>query len=1327
MFQIKTTFSDIIHALIYVFIFSSTIQLFGQCPDDDFLIFNSQAEIDDFGLNYPNCTEVEEIYLEGGDISDLSPLAGIIMSGALSIYECNQLINLEGLNLQTTAVVEISACEEIISLSGLGNMTSLDNLFLTANPKLVDISALENLDDANSMSIEIIDNPLLEFCGYGFICYNIIEFPQGVQIDGNASGCSDFEEIQNDCGLECPEVELIFDSQQDVDDFANNYPNCPELNVDVQIFGNDITNLNGLASLISAPSIEIFDANNLTDLSGFESLENVDVMIVEGCAQLSDLSHLNDIEISHLTMKGLDELTSLDFISGINQLTSLEIIHCVQLSDLSGLSGMTSIDHLVLDQIETLQTLSGLENMQQIGFLALKRNDLLTDISALETLASIDMTTIIENNPLLSVCDYDFICELLEISPSDITVSGNDIGCSSLAELTDSCNPGECPASDVYLESQSDIDAFFALFPNCTELNVSVSITGDDVTNLNGFTNIAHILGGNSLYISNAGNLNDLSGFQNLMEVGDLEIINCDQLTDLSGFANLSTLNTLTLSGNEILSDLNGLANLETSAEQITIIENPNLAVCDFDFVCNTIFDDLNLVTISDNDTGCNTLSEVFFACNNEEMLECPIDDVQIFDSQEDVDLFGLLFPSCTIFPGEIQILGNTITDLTPLASLEEVGTLILSFGNFENLSALNNLLTINHIIIEDCGIESMNGLNENLSIGTLEIGANNDFDDCAGLEFLTSLEKLILQESLLRGLEGLEQLNEVTDSVIIRDNSRLKDCKIEYLCNILPGSGVDFIIENNQTGCVDFDQMMTYCDICQGTLIFYNQEDIDELVNSTINHCSLLQGSLEITESLNAGGSPISDLSGLSFLKKITGNLEIGGNSMLSQLEGLNNINSVGFKMIISDNENLTDITALENAATNYSLEGIYSPNFVVTENPQLTECAALSLCNYMLDPYNLYLIENNGAGCSSVEDVKETCNYPIYELSDAGLDECSESVNIFISANNGNLNTPINVLDGTGKIICTIDPNGQELGMVNFEIFRSSEPRFWNGSVYLNRDYSITPQFQPLASTNLIQSPTVTFYYSQSEMDELIENGSNPSINFESIDIVKSPHACEGEYDGDGFLTDNGFSFDYDLNVYSRVSRYSSFSTFHGFEPGAFIPVELVYFDGKFLEDKVKLNWQTASEINNEKFEIEHSIDGVAFEKIGVVDGSGTTTNVVDYNFLHLQPSRGDNYYRLKQIDFDGSFAYSEILHLKNNQSPKFKLYPNPVKEKLFLSGVSEDASAIIFDHSGRQVTKIDAVGTEINTGFLSSGLYILKIMTPDQHQLESKFIVE
>lgn len=170
--------------------------------------------------------------------------------------------------------------------------------------------------------------------------------------------------------------------------------------------------------------------------------------------------------------------------------------------------------------------------------------------------------------------------------------------------------------------------------------------------------------------------------------------------------------------------------------------------------------------------------------------------------------------------------------------------------------------------------------------------------------------------------------------------------------------------------------------------------------------------------------------------------------------------------------------------------------------------------------------------------------------------------------------------------------------------------------------------------------------------------------------------------------------------------------------------LPIELTEFSGKTIKDKVQLNWTTLSETDNDFFEIERSRDGSEFEKIGIREGKGNVQTQHHYDLIDERPFIGKNYYRLKQIDIDGSFSYSHIIvvTVKPNRVDPVNIYPNPVIDNVFFTQISSEIKTPftieLFDLNGKLVlqksSEVDANESlvfEVSTSGLANGIYICK----------------
>ncbi len=176
--------------------------------------------------------------------------------------------------------------------------------------------------------------------------------------------------------------------------------------------------------------------------------------------------------------------------------------------------------------------------------------------------------------------------------------------------------------------------------------------------------------------------------------------------------------------------------------------------------------------------------------------------------------------------------------------------------------------------------------------------------------------------------------------------------------------------------------------------------------------------------------------------------------------------------------------------------------------------------------------------------------------------------------------------------------------------------------------------------------------------------------------------------------------------------------------FIPSA-VPVELISFNAIVENGNVRLNWYTASETNNAGFKIERSKDGANYEEIFFIGGNGTTTNRNVYTYLDESVSSGVYYYRLKQVNFDGSFEYLNVVTVDLGTPDKFLLeqnYPNPFNPKTVITFQTPSEGQItlkIYDVLGNEVaTLLDEqkpagiYNVELDASQLTSGIYFYRI---------------
>lgn len=176
--------------------------------------------------------------------------------------------------------------------------------------------------------------------------------------------------------------------------------------------------------------------------------------------------------------------------------------------------------------------------------------------------------------------------------------------------------------------------------------------------------------------------------------------------------------------------------------------------------------------------------------------------------------------------------------------------------------------------------------------------------------------------------------------------------------------------------------------------------------------------------------------------------------------------------------------------------------------------------------------------------------------------------------------------------------------------------------------------------------------------------------------------------------------------------------------------LPVELLYFTGKNNDNNALLNWATSTEVNNKGFFVERSFDGTTFETLGFVAGAGNTRSVKNYQYLDAGIFNTANlvYYRLNQVDFDGTQVYSNIvaLNVADESTEEIKVYPNPYRETtgVYINALTGGmANVEVLDMQGRVMAKqlVNVVnGTQYvdlkSTADLSSGVYFVRVTLND-----------
>ena len=178
-----------------------------------------------------------------------------------------------------------------------------------------------------------------------------------------------------------------------------------------------------------------------------------------------------------------------------------------------------------------------------------------------------------------------------------------------------------------------------------------------------------------------------------------------------------------------------------------------------------------------------------------------------------------------------------------------------------------------------------------------------------------------------------------------------------------------------------------------------------------------------------------------------------------------------------------------------------------------------------------------------------------------------------------------------------------------------------------------------------------------------------------------------------------------------------------------GGVLPIELISFTATISGESIHITWATATELNNDYFTIERSLDGLNWTKIGEISGAGNSTSRIDYEFFDTNPIPGIVYYRLMQTDFDGQFEYFKPTVVVFEPGNFFKVYPNPSIGPVAITTSSEltKASIYIYDVYGKSLSvpfRKNRYQAFLDFSDINSGVYLLEIVYP-QSRLTHRII--
>ncbi len=646
----------------------SYLSLKGQCPSGD-ITLTSQAQIDNFKQNYPNCTNYSgELginnlvpFVLNSDITNLDSLNELESIAGLDIIYCQNLTSIEGLqNLNTiNGSIVLFNNPEIEDLAPLSDITTANQLLIREMDGLSDLTGFDNLTSLSSY-IFIFDNQnltsldglqgLQSIDGYIVIRQNpsLIDISGIVNIAPSSisSSSSNVEDLEihnngslSDCAIE--NICQFIESSNITTEIHSNISPCnSQAEIEMECENNQPPECTILVSPTNGQSNVDIDADIV-----WQSTDNADGYIINVGTTSGGNDIINNLDVpQNVTVLDLGTLPYLTIIfvnitpynSNGNALNCIEEIFLTQ--DIPPIPECTQM---------TVPTNGGI------------------DVSV--------FTQIMWN----SVPDADFYYVILETQPGsgDLIDSvnvgnttilnyqlpfeqtlyfkvypGNESGVAADCQVFNFTTEDYpiCPYGTVLnFNSQESIDNFGINYPNCTTLNnksiVVEEIGIGNITNLEGFNAIEQVNGNinilntsildlqglsnlngvlfggndgtaNGIVIQNNPSLTSLTGLEGLQTVTSINLNNNDNLTSIESLSNVSNLiGTISILNNQILESIDGIPAL--SGSSVTISLNSNLSFCAVDQLCDYI-EMGGVPQINNNSTGCNSYTEVETACS---------------------------------------------------------------------------------------------------------------------------------------------------------------------------------------------------------------------------------------------------------------------------------------------------------------------------------------------------------------------------------------------------------------------------------------------------------------------------------------------------------------------------------------------------------------------------------------------------------------------------------------------------------------------------------------------------------------------------------------
>lgn len=326
---------------------------------------------------------------------------------------------------------------------------------------------------------------------------------------------------------------------------------------------------------------------------------------------------------------------------------------------------------------------------------------------------------------------------------------------------------------------------------------------------------------------------------------------------------------------------------------------------------------------------------------------------------------------------------------------------------------------------------------------------------------------------------------------------------------------------------------------------------------------------------------------------------------------------------------------------------------------------------------------------------------------------------------------------------IAALTDTSGDGMGLGDTEVclYKDNAIQYCDGNPYLQRQWSVNPGSQENACLKL--------FFTKGELENLAGAVSGESLTAQ--DLIDNDRICITAFVG-GMESCSDYQ---SATIYSTADSpglviteedpveeiwsvsvcTDEFATFYMHVCDYSLPVELLYFTGRKEDGNNRLNWETASEVNTSHFELEKATGNGQFTFLAKIDAQGYSNEPQTYSYLDRAPSTLD-YYRLKIIDFDGSYTYSQVVVLQSDQNIVSKFYPSPfIDEAYFETSLSsaDQLDLVIYDVLGRTAFRQQY---KLKSGFhklplkldhLVKGHYFVQVVSKNTETIEAFKVVK